>query len=44
VKVQEGGNYEWGWGVVVNVVTKSPAGQRVLPRSAVMMGSPAKLI
>jgi ATP-dependent RNA helicase DOB1 len=37
--VREGGN-EWGWGVVVNVVRKSPAGQRVLP-SAVMMGSPA---
>jgi ATP-dependent RNA helicase DOB1 len=39
VKVREGGN-EWGWGVVVNVVRKSPAGQRVLP-SAVVMGSPA---
>ena len=31
VKVREGGT-DWGWGVVVNVVKKPPAGLGTIPR------------
>lgn len=35
VKVRDGAD-EWGWGVVINVVKKQPAGQGILPSSIFM--------